>query len=131
MAQNWHVWVEESAPRTEMGWGPGIWGQGLSTQVHSSLFLVKDETCFQKWCSVSGRNRERKKASYFDSGFFIKTDSWISHSCHPIWVPALFPESLVAALFHLPQAYQPVAQILAADVSCGSAPEKCSSFLFI
>lgn len=28
VAQNWHVWVEDSAPRTEIGWGSGIVGIG-------------------------------------------------------------------------------------------------------
>lgn len=28
VAQNWHVWVETSAVRTEMGWGSGILGTG-------------------------------------------------------------------------------------------------------
>lgn len=96
VVQNWHVWVEDAAQRTEIGWGPGMLGTRLLPHRTICLFSWSRMKDAAGNAALYLEKIERDNGIYaLDSGFMVKTGSWNPHKCHPLWHPDFFPEWLL------------------------------------
>ena len=134
VAQNWHVWVGDSAPRTEMGWGSGILGTGP---------LPHRTICPSFWSRMRNAHRNAfvcLEGTESDNRICILTHSLRlrvygqigsrdCHNCHLIQFPDRLPEGPLQENYstcHEHLSTIPKSQL---QICPGFVPEKCSSFL--